>query len=287
MTCPHCLKYLWTPARVKQHLSYIPRGGGGNPCYNALRKAGYVAEQVDQDEEEQGGHLPLKTTRGINRRDALQAAGPMLAPRDALRERYDRTYEEEQVFASYYDTRYDVTKIDLKMVENYSQQLSNATQRWFEEVKDDSMHELEAISLLQEAWIQIWHGGDPEESVTLICLHWGREILPSISQQWFSGFAEQWAEKAFYDLMSMSPNVIDEEKLGTLRGRLHQLYRQLQERDLGHDPAHRAVRRGPQFHRGSHKKVQRIKQTFLDDDGWHEGWREPRLQGEVGEIKFP
>ena len=63
VSCPHCLKYLWTPSRVKQHLSYIPRGGGGNPCYNALLRAGYKVGL----EENENTAVAYGPTRGINR----------------------------------------------------------------------------------------------------------------------------------------------------------------------------------------------------------------------------
>ena len=36
-TCLHCGKYLWTTQRLQQHLAYIPRGLGHNPCFDALR----------------------------------------------------------------------------------------------------------------------------------------------------------------------------------------------------------------------------------------------------------
>ena len=31
--CPHCLKFFWSKARVRQHLAYAPRNGQPNPCF--------------------------------------------------------------------------------------------------------------------------------------------------------------------------------------------------------------------------------------------------------------
>ena len=72
--CPACLRHLWTPARLRQHLSYIPRKGGPNKCYQALLQGGFRAEQVDAEDTK--AHIFASTT-GINRRDALRASGPL------------------------------------------------------------------------------------------------------------------------------------------------------------------------------------------------------------------
>ena len=67
-TCAHCLRFFWTSARLQQHLSYMPRGGGVNRCFQALREAGH-----------QGDYQVQRLTpalKGTIRFDALQAAGP-------------------------------------------------------------------------------------------------------------------------------------------------------------------------------------------------------------------
>ena len=191
VSCPHCLKYLWTPARVKQHLSYIPRGGGGNPCYNALLKAGYVVE-LDPHAEPPPG---LGATRGINRRDALQASGPRLPPKDALQDAYDAARHEEEDFASCFAEAYDVQQLNLEMVERYSRAYTAATQQWFQEI-DPEVDMTQAMIYLQDRWLEVVEMEDPEEEVTLITIYWGREILPEVTQSWEAGYAEQWAEQA-------------------------------------------------------------------------------------------
>ena len=282
VSCPHCLKHLWTPARVKQHLSYIPRGGGGNPCYNALLKAGYAVDLEVPSEPPRG----VGETRGINRRDALQAAGPRLQPKDALQEAYDAARHEEEDFTTCFDEGYDVRKIDLALVEKYSRAYTAATQQWFHEI-DPEMDHLQAMTLLQDKWLEIVEMDDPEDAVTLITIYWGREILQGVTQGWEAGFAEQWAEQAFYDLLIPSNYFRDEEQLHRLQGKTRQLAKLLQEREHLPDQAHREVRHGPAFHRGSRRCVQQIRQRYLDGDGWHEGWKEATLRDEVGDVPFP
>ena len=282
VSCPHCLKYLWTPARVKQHLSYIPRGGGGNPCYNALLRAGYKADT----EENESPAIALGSTKGINRRDALQAQGPRLQPRDLLKEMFNEAQKKETEQAQWFANTYDVTQIDLEMVERYSAAYTETTQAWFQGLAENSVEE-PAIQALQDEWLDCIQEDDSEDDVTLITVHWGREILPDIAQQWMSGYAENWAETAFYDLLTPSNFFRDEEELQRLQGRLRHLHRRLQERSQDPESAHREARRGPQFHRGSNRQVRGVQRRYADSDGWHEGWTKATLQGEVDEVRLP
>ena len=43
-TCPNCLRFLWLSTRLQQHLARIPRGGGGNRCYQALIEPGSATD---------------------------------------------------------------------------------------------------------------------------------------------------------------------------------------------------------------------------------------------------
>ena len=67
-TCAHCLKFFWSSARLQQHLFYMPRNGGVNSCYEALRAQGFQIER-------QTINIP-KELVGTVRLDALQASGP-------------------------------------------------------------------------------------------------------------------------------------------------------------------------------------------------------------------
>ena len=69
VTCPCCLKFLWTRQRLYQHLAYIPRKGQVNHCFQMLQSQGF---QVTDDSAPILGHTPA----GLNRSEALQAFGP-------------------------------------------------------------------------------------------------------------------------------------------------------------------------------------------------------------------
>eukprot|EP00435_Cladocopium_sp_Y103_P015706 s4778_g3.t2 len=68
-SCPNCLRFFWSSARLQQHLAYIPRGGGANRCYQALLDQNYSTDY-------QAEAIP-RPLCGALRLDALQAAGPL------------------------------------------------------------------------------------------------------------------------------------------------------------------------------------------------------------------
>ena len=48
-TCLHCGKFLWSTQRLQQHLAYIPKGLGYNPCYYALVEQGRQVRMLASD----------------------------------------------------------------------------------------------------------------------------------------------------------------------------------------------------------------------------------------------
>ena len=76
VTCPCCLKFLWTRQRLYQHLAYIPRKGQVNQCFQTLQRQGY--QVTDESPAEARGVLT-----GLNRTEALQALGPLPLFRDS------------------------------------------------------------------------------------------------------------------------------------------------------------------------------------------------------------
>ena len=64
-TCPQCLRFFWSSARLQQHLSYNPRGGGGNVCFQALIARNYFTEYTSIK-------IPPQV-QGALRLDSLQA----------------------------------------------------------------------------------------------------------------------------------------------------------------------------------------------------------------------
>ena len=68
--CLHCGKYCWTTQRLQQHLAYIPKKLGYNPCFFALSTQG---RQVTYE----AVHFP-KQVQGLARRESLLACGPQV-----------------------------------------------------------------------------------------------------------------------------------------------------------------------------------------------------------------
>ena len=66
--CLHCGRFCWTTQRLQQHLAYIPKSLGYNPCFHALSTQGC---QVEYSAEK----MP-KQVVGLARREFLPTLGP-------------------------------------------------------------------------------------------------------------------------------------------------------------------------------------------------------------------
>ena len=67
-TCLHCGKFCWTTQRLQQHLAYIPKKLGYDPCFHALNAQGRCADYASVS-------MP-KEVQGLARVEALQTFGP-------------------------------------------------------------------------------------------------------------------------------------------------------------------------------------------------------------------
>lgn len=282
-SCPACLKFFWTAARLRQHLSYIPRKGGVNKCFETLRRAGYRAAPEPEDSQRE-----LRSTWGINRRDALQAFGPHREPRDLLHDEIAAAAETADVAQRLYVEYYGEERVDLHQAEEASSAFTATTVAWFIEVEDFS-NSGQAREALCERWADILQEveteDDHEQDILIIFIHWGRSILPDLMQEWHSGYAEEWAETAFYEMARQSCMLHEEEKVLRAQNRLRSLHHQADAQGAG--KPHREVRLGPQYHRGSHRQVLPVQQRYHDCDGWHAGWQRAQLHGEGTEAQLP
>jgi len=75
-TCQHCGRYCWTTQRLQQHLAYISKKLGYNPCFQALASQGRVVEY-------EAVRVP-KEVLGLARREFLQTHGPQNDPTTQL-----------------------------------------------------------------------------------------------------------------------------------------------------------------------------------------------------------
>ena len=260
--CPHCLRFLWSKARVRQHLAYTPRDGTANKCFAALQKRGYNPPE-DSDTEEVYGH-----TLGINRRDALQAFGPAVEVVDAAA---DKLQEEQFLLTTLeeaFETKYNTANISLEFAETMSRELALATTAWFEAGDFRSQTATEATGALQDAWIAEFEEGPREGDIELVFIHWGREVLSEIIAGWFDGDAENYAEDAYYQIIAESDYMKDEAERDAQRRKVSRLQAELEARNL--DQPHRPVKRGPAFKRGSTRIVSESYQRYLNHDQWQD-----------------
>ena len=64
----HCGRFCWTTQRLQQHLAYIPKKLGFNPCFQALTAQ---ARQVPYEAVSFPKHV-----QGLTRRESLPTLGP-------------------------------------------------------------------------------------------------------------------------------------------------------------------------------------------------------------------
>ena len=244
-TCPHCLKFFWTRARLRQHLAYIPRSGQPNACYRALVMQDYQDAGPVEDDD--------RRHPGINRRDALQTFGPQRIDNDAGLERLQEAEAAVAQQEAYYNQIYGEEQVDLEFAEKLSQQLTSLTHQWFADVQQSADWD-GALIALQDQWLTAHFDEEaPLAWHEIVTLAWGRHILPGIVQHWHHGLAEWIADEAFYDLIKHGGIIAEENKL--LHARRVLRHQQREGEAHRHDQPHRAPRYGPSYRRGSNRRV--------------------------------
>ena len=157
VTCPCCLKFLWTRQRLYQHLAYIPRKGQANQCFQTLQRQGF---QVTDDASNTAGG----TLTGLNRTEALQALGPLPLFKDS-RER-DLQIARLQFEQCEEKLIIDQMPFEAEQLRNtFWQKLTTQTQSWFQRFRDEGF-DADIINELPDAWLawfecrsrsEFWH----------------------------------------------------------------------------------------------------------------------------------
>eukprot|EP00435_Cladocopium_sp_Y103_P036760 s2127_g9.t1 len=83
--CLACLTFLWSSNRLRMHLTYMPRDGSVNPCYEFLRSTGFFTTPSPMA-------IPTHL-RGTMRLDALPGYGPLVERPHFLSEEMRQTNE--------------------------------------------------------------------------------------------------------------------------------------------------------------------------------------------------
>ena len=260
-TCPNCLRFFWTSARLQQHLAYIPRRGGGNACYQALVARGYSTE-----------FLPAKVPpplKGAIRLDAIQTFGPCgnFAPKIQLEieetEKQIQDLEAELVVTVFPEDH-------LSQGQALCERLTRCTEIWIEKFRgggDNPCH----FTDLGDWWMRLLFTFDPqfEEWTELVFLSWGSHILPDIVANTLDGELEYSIEQIYYDLYSVLPRTECQTRLDLARQRL----RRLQEEQGAVPGPHRPPRFGTANGRERRATVQNVPSNYHQQAPWLERLR--------------
>ena len=215
--------------------------------------------------------------RGINRGDALQAE-----PRDLLQEEITMATSEVATVQREFAEQFGEGRVDLQHAEDGSRDFTATTVEWFASA-DSFTTAGKAQEALCARWADVLQDDEQEEGheqdILIIFTQWGRHILPSLTQDWQSGYAEAWGQKQLFMRWC-------EGAASSTRRRNYYVHKAayVAKRRQAEERPHREVRRGPQsgpqYHRGSHRQVHSVQQPYLDCDGWHARWKQARLHGE-------
>ena len=257
--CPVCLKWLWTSHRVRMHLSYIPRSGRPNSCFQALQQQGAAAFTT-----EEVVRAPPPEVAGM-RLDALDCAGPAAPLQRAVDKEIAQVEKELAQHQEQKKNYPSYEEIDLVQVESFSRSFSTILQTWWTQFGQSD-----------EEGYEIWNAfvdffGTLEVPVPIfemIFVEWLQAIMPDILARWEDGFAEHVAEKMLYKLAMEMDYMRSTSRGSELQNRLQGL-QQLRSRE-DEAPPHRPVRRGPMTRRGSNRVYKPALRRYLDEDHWHE-----------------
>ena len=191
--CGHCLRDFWTSKRLRQHLSYMPRDGSGNSCFQALVQGGSVTNTPTQ-----AG--PDPELKGINRLDSRQAEGPLPPPDQSKRTAiWEMRQSLEEV-----NTRLQQLGEENLTPEGWSdsirQTLSQVTDCWFREWQAAYPRGPDGDEL-QDRWFEVLtNNPEYENEVVFPFLWWGENELEELHITWDDGIAARLAEDMFLKL---------------------------------------------------------------------------------------
>ena len=219
-TCLHCGRYCWTTQRLQQHLSYIPKKLGYNPCYVALQRQGrsVTCEATTFPHE----------VLGLARREALQTAGPAVEQVTVVERRREEWSQELERCLS--QLEFSVLPQDpLQCGADLGDALSCATQTWFERFYPHGPS-VEEKQLLPEAWLgamcDTFEATDLaiDEWVQFAFLAWGDHWLPDIVAHLLDGQAEYDVEDLYADFVADLPRFQTLSRISALRSSLRHVH---------------------------------------------------------------
>eukprot|EP00435_Cladocopium_sp_Y103_P055590 s1133_g18.t1 len=257
VTCPCCLKFLWSRQRLYQHLSYVSRKTGVNACFQRLCRQGFTATSDPQLLD------ACKPVRGLNRVDALQAFGPLPEDKDiGLLEVADvkRQIERLQRDLVIDEIPENVQALEAQLLER----LDHITLHWFRNFQAQNFDKGLADALPDE-WLSILADFDAKYDswIETVLLAWGECCLPDVCATFEDGEAEFLVDSAFCELAADLPRSALLSQLSACRLKLCRL-----QADVDQPFSHRPVRRGTANARERIATAQRIPSLFDAQTEW-------------------
>eukprot|EP00435_Cladocopium_sp_Y103_P072135 s590_g39.t1 len=255
-SCPHCLRFFWTSARLQQHLAYIPRNGGVNSCYQALVEQNYVTEYE--------ATAAPRALQGALRLDSLQAAGPLPQRAHAgqaeilkIQQEIDAIEEELQVTV--------VPDNHIEAGDQLGQRLTRCTRMWIERFRGGREVPSDATDI-GDWWLRLLMTFDPtfDGWTELVFLSWGEHILPDLLADALDGEIEYAIENTFMLIQQTMPSTEGRQRLVWLRQRLRFLHNEIEA-----DPQpHRPVRTGTANARERQTTSQKVPSAYQTQAEW-------------------
>eukprot|EP00435_Cladocopium_sp_Y103_P011810 s1660_g3.t1 len=261
--CPACLKSLWSSNRLRLHLSYMPRDGGVNPCFDFLQRTGFTIEPA-------AVHIPAHL-RGTMRLDALPGYGPYaarphhLAAELALVQRQIDRCEQDLVIGIQPDD-------PLAEGERLGSALTRCTRMW---AAAFCLHrDRERLPDLEDWWIELIssYGQELDPWTEMIFLLWGEHEFPTIIDEQMDGEVEYMLDEHYAGLVSRLPRPEVQSRLTFLQ----QKCRRLLAEQADEPKPHRPVRRGSANISERQATRQTVPHLFEEQVAWQDRLRAVR-----------
>ena len=172
----HCGRFCWTTQRLQQHLAYIPKKLGFNPCFQALTAQ---ARQVPYEAVSFPKHV-----QGLTRRESLPTLGPQTEQITVLTQKRQVWQQELEECKNQLEI-HAMPPSALEIGAQIGDALSDATQNWFRKHYPQGPSPDEKQELIDQ-WIQIlcieFGENNPayDNWLAFVFLAWGDHWLPEL-----------------------------------------------------------------------------------------------------------
>ena len=223
----------WSTARHQQHLAYIPRNKGINPCYQALRQQGY--------ESEYSAVRDPALLAGLHRVEAQALAGPRPGPPTGSTTRQIAQIDEAlRAIAVELQPPSVVPEALDEACSQLQQQLYDNAMQTFDEFKQQDSDATVFLQLL-DGWLALLAERDPSlhDWASVCFLQWGDNGLQDLIAELVDGEAEKLIDEQYAECVEDIPRFTFQRQRSFLRQRKQKLEEQTQ-RIFPHRP----VRKG-------------------------------------------